>query len=725
MVLSVLWLGVAVGWAAWRVWSRQGAWYGGLIELGLLLIVVIHFSSATWAASYRHPAVLIAWEWFILSVVFSVVRQLAGSHADNRRLLAAMLASGVSLSAYAVYQYTVEMPAMRTYVAENTARERKARAAQGGSVEAFDRGSAARTKRVGENNVYATFAHPNAFAGFLALLIPAGWLAFVTARKLTNWSGHTLCTLGAFLILGLALWLTHSRGAVLSLALVALVSTALELRRHGNETGVPKWWMAGAAVAAIVVAALLVSGTELGSRGLALARESFEKRIDYWTATWKLITDPKHPMHFWLGVGPGNFSRHYPRYMDEAAHEQITDPHNLFMEMWATTGVFGICLLVATLGLVLWRLLGAGSEDDSAECQSNAGFATRWEFYIGGTVGLILGFILSSMPASGGQLSKDEFLINGVVAGGRAIVWFAAFALFETLRWTPRRIRFAAAAGITALLLNLCVSGGISLPSVAQPLWVMAAIGMNTVPCVSTWNARSWIAVVAPLPLLAAVWLYYIVAVYVPVHNGLSSLHAASQNYSVWQVAYDIDWQQSLKDGYDPSQRLAIMNRNKQFLDRLILPRLHAAHSADPANVAPLLDLAIWYGEKWKVIPTIETRAAALGYAKRAEEIDPDGKEAYQVQHRLNRLFATFSQSGTEKLLGFAADALAQVVRRDPTSAPLRYQLADALIQAGNSAEGRVEAERSLKLDAVSSDLTRKLTTEEREQIAKWLQKRG
>src|SRR4029077_16904927 len=46
LVLTLLWMVAAVGWAAWRAWSRQGAWYGGLVEAGLLATVVLVFVGA-------------------------------------------------------------------------------------------------------------------------------------------------------------------------------------------------------------------------------------------------------------------------------------------------------------------------------------------------------------------------------------------------------------------------------------------------------------------------------------------------------------------------------------------------------------------------------------------------------------------------------------------------------------------------------------------------------
>jgi len=69
LFLSLLWLLAAVGWAAWRAWSRQGTWYGSLVEAGLLLVVMLVSVSAA-TAKYKHPAYLIACEWFVLLAAF-------------------------------------------------------------------------------------------------------------------------------------------------------------------------------------------------------------------------------------------------------------------------------------------------------------------------------------------------------------------------------------------------------------------------------------------------------------------------------------------------------------------------------------------------------------------------------------------------------------------------------------------------------------------------------
>ncbi len=166
---------------------------------------------------------------------------------------------------------------------------------------------------------------------------------------------------------------------------------------------------------------------------------------------------------------------------------------------------------------------------------------------------------------------------------------------------------------------------------------------------------------------------------------------------------------------------MAVLNRNRQFLDRVILPRLHNAHQSDRTNTFPLIDLATWYGEKWKLSPEVAARTVAAGYAHLASQLDPEGREAYLAQARLNTLFAGLAQTGSEKLYGLAADALGQAVARDPTSAPLRFKFADSLFKAERRAEGRLQAEQALRLDSISSEPTRKLTGRERTQLQSWL----
>src|SRR5262249_19014422 len=113
----------------------------------------------------------------------------------------------------------------------------------------------------------------------------------------------------------------------------------------------------------------------------------------------------------------------------------------------------------------------AGSPETSSPVRR-----TRWEFYLGGMAGLLLGYFLREANQSAdamlafAPLTPAETIARALVAGGRSVLWFAVFALLEGVPWTRRSMALALAAGVAALLIHLSIASSISLPSVAQPL---------------------------------------------------------------------------------------------------------------------------------------------------------------------------------------------------------------------------------------------------------------
>ena len=69
-----------------------------------------------------------------------------------------------------------------------------------------------------------------------------------------------------------------------------------------------------------------------------------------------MITDG--PRTWLTGHGPGNFSGPYVRHKLARSSEEIIDPHNLVLEVWAASGVVAALALVAALGLALRETLG-------------------------------------------------------------------------------------------------------------------------------------------------------------------------------------------------------------------------------------------------------------------------------------------------------------------------------------------------------------------------------
>ncbi|HXG11509.1 MAG TPA: O-antigen ligase family protein [Gemmataceae bacterium] len=860
MVLTLLWLLAAVGWGVWRLWRRQPTWEICLVEVGLLGVVVLMFVSAAAAASYKHPAWLIAWEWLAMLAAFCLVRQLVVAPAEQHGLLAAVLATGLSLAAYGVYQYYVELPRQRAeYLSGEDifARVRPEFAAtvgfvpgvpspagvpwtalvlssrdepllpvppleplrhrlarQGLILEPDDPQLESWAERIKMNHAYSRFAHPNSFAGFLALLLPAmggctyaAWRGTPGRSAATSRPGHlvTLSLLcGGTALMGLALWLTHSRGAILGLLAAGGVAAVLYQRRLLLRH---KGWVAAVLAGLLGLAALgYLVLSDWGSAPLGKESGTARARLAYWATTWRMICD--HP---WLGVGPGNLGRFYPRYMQPAEAEHIKDPHNFALEVWAAAGVFALLALLVALGAFFGRigLVLRNPEEVEPNQPADAGRSPEpnrpadagrspelnrpahagrspepatppaspgpprlyWEFYFGGAVGLLLGFLFWALDQP-----PDKILIEGVTAAVLAAIWFGSYALLERIDWQGPARAITLAAGVAALLLNLTVSGGISFPSVAVPLWVMAALALNALQKpAAIGTGRHWLAWVIPLPLTAALGLVYYTQFFSPIMtaHGLART-AAAHAQLVW-------------GNPDPTGEIAVPRPGGFFVKEVLGPLEQAVREQDPGNAQLGLEAARWYAEAWKHYPhNLEAMQLAIAHAARVHGsiadrqkfpgIDPEGQEGYLVGYRLQKMYADWlaAQSPDEKQrLNWAAavyrhyrnaaDLLGEAVRRDPTQARLRYQLAEVLLLVEKAArelhplavtarkekeaagdkrgvqemealaresardrehaqqEARRQAQEGLNLDAQAPTKSRKLTDRQREQVRRWL----
>jgi hypothetical protein len=186
-VLTFLWFIALIGWGAWRAWSQNGSLRFSLVEVGLLAVALLSFVSARDAAAFKHPAWLISWEWLGLFAAFFLVRQLVRTPRENQALLAAVLATGVSLAAYAIYQAVVPPPALPT--PDPTL------------AQIFDlpTDDLEQTESVVQPaaELSATFGRANTLAGFFLLLLPA---LFVAGFQLSSFRSRKLILLLVVLI---------------------------------------------------------------------------------------------------------------------------------------------------------------------------------------------------------------------------------------------------------------------------------------------------------------------------------------------------------------------------------------------------------------------------------------------------------------------------------------------------------------------------------------------
>jgi putative inorganic carbon (HCO3(-)) transporter len=711
LALLLLWLGGLAAWAGWRLWSGQSELRGGLVDLALLGVVVCLFVSGEVAATYKHPARLIAWHWLGFLTVYFLVRQLAVTAEERHGLYTALLASAVMLSAYAVYQYVEEMPLMREKFGHDPNLSPSFR------------------RRILEDNVYSTFAHPNSYAGYMALLVP-GLIGAAWALRRARWWMAGLafaCALvGCF-----ALWLTHSRGALLGLAAAGAL-TGVVLGRHWL------WRHRGAALAGVVVLAglaflvwrggLLTKATGKGSGTMAV-------RLEYWRTTWKMIED--RPV---LGFGPGNFGGAYPRYMDESAVEKIKDPHNFALEMLVLAGPVALLLLLVALAAALvpaFRAWAAPPKEEVTPPQT-AREPVRWEFYVGGMIGLVLGFLLGA----GERLTNpDEVFIQGFLACFRSVVWFVSFAVLERVRWTERGRAIALTTGVVALLLNLCVSGGILYETIAVPLWACLALAVNTASTRPVpWLSRRGLAVVLPAPALLVLLLLYAGYVFYPVGSAYTTARKAL-------VFGDV----ILKDARQkPEERFLKSEKEQKRQLSYVVEDLQKAEGLDPQNANILLNWSAFSAEQYRLFPPELSakpvlRMPVMSMIDRAGKLDPEDTDVYAIPYRLyrehadlllqeaakdkNKKSAEYLRAGAAREYARAAQTLEPVLQYDPTEARWHALLAEAYHAADEKkyrTEWEVHAREARRLDAIqrkqSMQPARTLEDAQRDRLYNWLE---
>ncbi len=473
----MLWLALAVVWLLGAVGRKRFAFRFAWIDATVLAVVLLHGLAGIRGAVLGHPrpAVNMIWEWTALGLGYVLTRQVLDNGTRIRAVAVVMAALAVGLAGYGVYQYAWELPATRAEYRRNPEKVLR----EAGLDLAADPGLRRRFEdRLNSPEPIATFALTNSLAGFLApwlVLLAgiaiAGWpeARKHSAAKRPIWVSKAAAAAAA-LVAG-CLILTMSRSAYLAtgLGLVLLAGTA-----------VPSWrrrWalLAGAGLLLGVLAAAAVATGGVDASVFTQAGRSLGVRLHYWRATVAMIAD--HP---WLGVGPGNFQAEYTRYKLPQAAEEVAEPHNFLLEVWATAGTLAVIALGAVL-VQLARMIAFAAKHRDEACGLDGGTSAAstpsrysatcsapplWAA-AGGLAGYPLGLLAgwtTSAPPSGAGVLLAMVLAGGVIGllwpwvlYGRLPVWLAGLAL-------------------AVLLVNLLAAGGMDFPGVAGTLWLLVAI---------------------------------------------------------------------------------------------------------------------------------------------------------------------------------------------------------------------------------------------------------
>jgi len=666
--LVLLWIALAVLWLLAAFGSRWFPLRFGLADAAVLALVGLHTASAVWAAWHGspRPAVNALWQWIAYGLSFLLLRQLVVKPREARAVLAVMLGLGVALAAYGLFQYSYEMPRSRAEYERN----KEAMLREAGLH--YPEGSPERLlldNRVRSVEPLATFALTNSLAGYLApwLIVGLGMGMGMGLGRVAGGPGRTrlwAAVACATLPVGLCLVLTKSRTAYLA-TLLGIVLVVLSGRKHPRRSG---RLIAAAAVAvgALVAIALAVRGLDV--QVLSEAGKSFAYRLQYWQASLGMIAD--HP---WAGCGPGQFQDCYTAYKLPTAGEEIADPHNFLLEIWATAGTPAMVALVAMLVALAAAVLRArrrpsDSLPDNAVRSSHAVADNPWFVYAGGAAGAILGILV-------GQVSEAPPGLLVLVVGFPA----AAAVVALLAEWVDRGALTAVlpAIGVLVLLVNLSAAGALAFAGVAGTLWLLSAIALN--------EAAHGRTIAVP----RAVWGTLLVG----------CLGLAIACYGTASAVLN---------------RGAALHRAQSHPARAEQDLLEATR-ADPWAVEPWAMLAAAAHRRWQQTGEPETLGLFESSARTAAKLAPHASTLrWQTgEGYLDIFFKTGQRDYLEKALA----AYRQAVDLYPTSAMYQASLALVLKQAGDQAGFEEHRQTALRLDAITPHQNRKLPDELRKSL--------
>jgi hypothetical protein len=623
----------------------------------------------------RRAALNMLWEWCGVAATFILMRSLIESGSRRMALLLVVLATAVALSGLGLWQtYGGYAEARREYQqakSEMESLERAGRPADARAAAEWERAlSRSRARmitmgapadentrilfelRLQSSEPIAMFALANTLGGLLtcAALLWMG-LLFVSVGSAPRWQ---LAVAVVFMLLLLyCLILTKSRTAAVGLVSGLAVWAAGGALRGAADR---RRWGRILAGGTVVVAGLIAAATATGKldrRVVFESTKSLRYRFEYWQATWQMLTSS--PRQALLGVGAGNFRQHYLPFKLAQSSEEVADPHNMVLDVWANGGIVALAGLAGICAAGLWPLWHAGR---AAASDDAGGPGWRDPFLVGGVVGFLAVF------AAGGAL--DERVV---------MLWCGWLAVVAACRSLFRR-EFSAvvyAAAFAALAVHLLGAGGIGMPGISQLLLLLAVFGTSAaaLPCKvvalrSRWSIAA--AGAASLGLYLGCWITGLM----PVMNARFRLDAADYEFY--------------------NRQNAVAAEREMLL----------AAQADPWSPEPYRRLAqlAFLTSQAGVGKRAEAFDRSIGWQRSAIARDPQNSPVYR---QLGETYlARFAVTEDKADALAAAEAFGQAVALYPNQSRSRAGLAEALWKAGARDAAQAPARLALELDAIN-----------------------
>jgi O-antigen ligase len=697
--MVMLWLALAALWLLGGIGRKRTAIRFGPVDAAVLVLVAWQAFAAAYAVRYGspRPALNMLWEWVGAGTMFFVARQLIREPGEARAVVAVMLSLMAAISVYGMYQSAIEMPARQRDYAANPEGQLRANGLD------YPRGSPAREvfeRRLANREPTGTFALTNSLAAALAPWLVVGlWL--VAAAWPGRW--RTAAWLMCLVPIAVCLVLTKSRSGYVAVAVgvVWLAVSRLRIR--------PRWFVAAVLLVGMAASAVVFSG--IAKAPLARAVTSFGFRLQYWQATLRMIAD--RPL---LGCGPGNFQDVYTQYKLPEASEEVTDPHNFMLEVWATAGTPALVALAAGLGLFAtrlcrerppWRSLppterpepraGAPHSADGTERHGKERHGVRSlqpaspHAWIAIFIGALAGFLIS----------KPLGMISNAPPSTLAIVFglpVAAICLGALIPWV-RHGAFPPAvtgAGLAVLLIDLLTTGGIGIPAVAQSLWLFLVLGLNVLDLSDL--ARS-----AAQPRSAP---RGVVILLLAICIGLS--YACNRTSYTRVLPCQSDWRSAVSE--------SLAGKRQSALDLM-----QRAVEADPLSADAAGFLSELYLETWLANLDPADYEDFKRYDTLARRLAPEAAPIWRASaDRYRRAFEKANVLGQHlqpQAIEKAVEVARQTVKLYPTSAADCAALAMIYKLAGDEVSYRHEAEIALELDRRMPHQDKKLPDEVRRRL--------
>ncbi|QDT25987.1 O-antigen ligase family protein [Gimesia panareensis] len=676
-----------------------GVW---LLVLGQVLatLVMILFHEGQ-----QRAALNMLWEWVALGFSFSLLRRVVAVPTLRITFLQCLLATIVLLSLYGIWQHhwmyrqlaqeylsvrqqydaAVTPDASVKFQNELISMGVPAHALQGSSRQLWE------DRLLKSNEPLGMFALANTFAGLLAVgflisfamsihsLFPPQTAEGAPALRSRFQIGvYLLCTM----LIGYCLILTKSRSAWggLLAGLVSLGLLKLLQRRQLSQTAHQfsrKQLITGVSLAVILLLGFFLLATLSGGFDRAVLSEapkSLQYRIEYWTATWDVIKE-----NLMWGTGPGNFREHYLKYKLPGSSEEIADPHNLFLDVWANAGLIALLGLLLTLALAGYRwflkpLIEKQSDTVEVVSVSETDPLLRLALVLGFTLTFPLLWFMQLFLSGIDETLFWLFLIGWLavyftIRGGRQTADSSAQA-FSTASLVPLSL----AAGFVALSVHLLIAGGIAMPAITQTWLLLMALAFPVprVQAVAAPESAEQTSGLTPIHLRAIPLLICVLLLILFV---MTDFAPTIQRDSLVQKA-----------------ELALMRGQSA---RIAQQRFSQAGQADPLSPEPwqaLAELKFREGER-------DRRAFEEGVQFKKSAIQRNPLNPLNYFDLGRRYYEQFKSSQQQEDLTDAIDNLKRAVSGYPHNARFRALLAEALSSAGQISESRQQAEQALELD--------------------------